>query len=176
MVSEDEKRKEWWEQSWLPEPPKQDQGLLLVRIESNHGPDAYGVSDNRLVFPSRETWDEIVEEVNAFYDLVGSAGIDYHNRTKALGIQGVNWEKHLQEQPQRLIELKEMPYSKYLQTLEWKATRERILKQANECCQLCYKKSGLHVHHKSYERRGEEWDEDLVVLCDQHHKWIHDIE
>jgi len=69
----------------------------------------------------------------------------------------------------RLDELKSMPYAKYLQTPEWNKRRKRAYKRARYKCQLCgAKNKGLNAHHNSkeaYTRRGEEWDSDLIVLC-----------
>jgi hypothetical protein len=70
----------------------------------------------------------------------------------------------------RLQALKTMPYQEYLQTPEWKAKREAALKRAWYCCQVCNdNKTPLHVHHRTYERRGHEQPEDLFVLCESCH-------
>lgn len=47
--------------------------------------------------------------------------------------------------------------------------RTRALKAVNFCCERCGSKRGLEVHHKTYERLGREWDQDLEVLCDDCH-------
>lgn len=73
----------------------------------------------------------------------------------------------------RLIELKTMPYREYLQTPEWKATRKQKLKRANYKCQLCNAGGVLNVHHRTYERRGNEDDNDLIVLCQPCHEIFH---
>ena len=74
----------------------------------------------------------------------------------------------------RLPELKSMPYKEYLQTPEWQQVRKRSLMLADNKCQVC-EASGveLHVHHKTYERRGEELPDDLIVLCKTCHEDIH---
>lgn len=76
----------------------------------------------------------------------------------------------------RLLELKNMKYDKYLKTLHWKTRRKEALKAANNKCQLCGSGGELHVHHKNYDRRGEELAEDLIVLCKECHAKHHDKE
>lgn len=77
---------------------------------------------------------------------------------------------------QRIRELATMPYKEYLQTPEWKETRKRALKRAGFSCQLCNSKDKiLNVHHRTYERRGNEQNNDLIVLCEDCHRKFHDI-
>lgn len=75
----------------------------------------------------------------------------------------------------RLEELKNMPYTEYLQTDEWAHTRQAALKRAHYRCQLCNSKQNLHVHHRTYERLGKEAAHDLVVLCEICHQKHHEI-
>lgn len=80
------------------------------------------------------------------------------------------------EENERINDLRSMSYERYLQTDHWKYLRKRKLRQASYKCQLCASKEDLSVHHNTYENRGNEKDEDLVVLCDKCHKKFHDIE
>lgn len=77
--------------------------------------------------------------------------------------------------PERLTELKTMKYCEYLLTPEWQATRFRALKRANNRCQYCGWRKGLHVHHRTYATRGCERDEDVIVLCSWCHESSHGI-
>lgn len=70
--------------------------------------------------------------------------------------------------------LRKMPYADYLKTDHWKETRQGALKRAGYRCQLCNAKGALHVHHRTYERRGSEIASDLLVLCADCHKTFHD--
>lgn len=72
------------------------------------------------------------------------------------------------------IALVTIPYEDYLQTTWWKNVREAALKRAEYRCQVCYSPNNLHVHHRTYERRGKEKDSDLTVLCSECHKLFHD--
>jgi len=71
-------------------------------------------------------------------------------------------------------DLKTMPYKEYLETKHWEITRKRILEKANYKCQLCSSKKNLNVHHNTYKNRGQEKDEDLIVLCKKCHTKFHD--
>jgi len=83
-------------------------------------------------------------------------------------------EKEQEKRQHRLQELRTMPYSEYLQTPEWKETRKKALKRAGFKCQLCNSAESLNVHHRTYERRGEEAYQDLIVLCKTCHSKHHD--
>lgn len=76
--------------------------------------------------------------------------------------------------PERLAELRALPYEEYLKTPEWLVTRKRILKRDNYTCQGCQaQKVLLHVHHYTYARLGCEDDEDLITLCEVCHDELH---
>lgn len=76
----------------------------------------------------------------------------------------------------RLDELAAMRYADYLQTPEWQARRTRALRAAGYRCQVCNSQGELHVHHRTYERRGREYASDLTVLCADCHRQYHGIE
>jgi len=75
--------------------------------------------------------------------------------------------------PERLRVLRGMPYVEYLQTPEWRKRRDRALHLAGWRCHRCQKKHDLQVHHRTYERLGEEHDDDLEVLCVGCHEGHH---
>lgn len=68
---------------------------------------------------------------------------------------------------------KKMPYYKYLQTEHWRVLREHKLLTVDNRCQLCYNEWNLQVHHRTYERLGNEKLEDLTVLCKECHELFH---
>lgn len=78
-----------------------------------------------------------------------------------------------QPTPQRLAELRTMPYEEYLQTPEWRQKRELALERDNYCCRVCNSDERLHVHHRTYVRRGNENLEDLTTLCEECHERYH---
>lgn len=67
-----------------------------------------------------------------------------------------------------------MPYRDYLRTSEWTARRTAALRRAGYRCQVCNRRDRLDVHHRTYERRGREAPEDLLVLCRDCHDRYHD--
>jgi replicative DNA helicase len=73
----------------------------------------------------------------------------------------------------RAIELNIMPYEQYLLTPEWQERRAQALERAGNRCQVCYSGDELNVHHRTYERRGNEAPADLTVLCQSCHGWFH---
>jgi 5-methylcytosine-specific restriction endonuclease McrA len=71
--------------------------------------------------------------------------------------------------PERLAELRAMPYQDYLKTQEWLRRRAAKLEIAEHRCQLCNGIQDLQVHHRTYERLGGEKMSDLLVLCSECH-------
>jgi 5-methylcytosine-specific restriction endonuclease McrA len=76
--------------------------------------------------------------------------------------------------PQRLAELRALPYSDYLKTPEWNRRRQVALKIAEHRCQLCNSEDSLTVHHRSYRNLGAEKYTDLIVLCWPCHQLFHE--
>lgn len=74
----------------------------------------------------------------------------------------------------RLTELQSMSYRDYLRTPEWRRTRAAALHRAGNACSLDVTHTDeLEVHHRTYERLGEELSTDLVVLCRRCHRIHH---
>ena len=73
---------------------------------------------------------------------------------------------------------RKMEYQEYLKTSYWRDTvRPAALKAAKGKCQTCNETKNLHVHHKTYQNRGNEHPnhmDDLIVLCAGCHSKIHD--
>jgi len=79
-----------------------------------------------------------------------------------------------EQQAAKLHELKTMPYAAYLKTDHWQDMRYQMMRRARFKCQLCSSSGTLHVHHRTYERRGQEDYKDLIVLCAHCHAKFHD--
>ena len=69
--------------------------------------------------------------------------------------------------------LRSLPYSEYLKTDHWQATRARALQRDGYQCRICASGKSLEVHHLTYERRGEERAIDLITLCERCHAAQH---
>jgi 5-methylcytosine-specific restriction endonuclease McrA len=76
---------------------------------------------------------------------------------------------------ERAAELAAMPYRDYLLSPEWKERRRIEFGASQRRCQSCGSRGRLHIHHLTYERRGHELPEDLVVICERCHREEHGI-
>jgi 5-methylcytosine-specific restriction endonuclease McrA len=66
-------------------------------------------------------------------------------------------------------------YIEHLAGIDWQVVRGDVLARANYRCEECGSPWGLQVHHKTYERLGNETLDDLVCLCRDCHRKKHDI-
>lgn len=64
-------------------------------------------------------------------------------------------------------------YANYLASHSWQDKAEAAKKRAGYTCLLCMSPHRLEVHHRTYDRLGNEWPEDLVVLCATCHQRHH---
>ena len=71
------------------------------------------------------------------------------------------------------VYLSTCPYAEYLQSPEWAEKRHQTLLFWDNRCSICGSINGLDVHHRTYERRAEEYANDLVVLCRSCHTIFH---
>lgn len=69
-----------------------------------------------------------------------------------------------------LTEERREQYVAYMRSPEWRARRDRALRDGGEKCAQCNSQKDLHVHHWSYERLGREQERDLEVLCKSCHR------
>lgn len=113
------------------------------------------VADGRVELAMRESWP-------AFRPTAGWVGI-------ASSVDGDIARGRLLRQR----ELETMDYRTYLASPEWRATRTEKVAEAGGRCELCNSPDSLHVHHRTYERRGNERTSDLTVLCRVCHEAYH---
>jgi len=74
----------------------------------------------------------------------------------------------------RADELRRMAYREYLRTPEWRKTRAAAIERAGHSCSLDVTHGDdLEVHHRTYERLGQELVADLVALCHACHALHH---
>jgi len=67
-------------------------------------------------------------------------------------------------------------YDDYLASPYWKERSAQKMKAVNYTCEECGASDTLlNTHHLTYERLGDELDEDLIVLCRRCHKKRHHI-
>ena len=123
--------------------------------------------DNSIHFRIRTHLNEISKKV--FRAICDSCWQDEKRKSSE------DYERQDSARKARLHELKTMPYQEYLQTHHWQSRRKQHLKSAGYRCQIC-NVSGvlLDVHHRTYERRGEEHYKDIIALCRDCHKLFHE--
>ncbi len=63
-------------------------------------------------------------------------------------------------------------YKEYLTSDIWLWVRHCMLKEFDRCY-TCNRKNTLQVHHKNYNRIGQEKSDDLLVLCKNCHTNLH---
>jgi hypothetical protein len=68
-------------------------------------------------------------------------------------------------------------YAAYINSPEWKAKRAQFWGDPDiaKGCAVCGGEASV-LHHKTYERVGEEALDDLAPLCDPCHRLVHDLE
>ncbi len=66
-------------------------------------------------------------------------------------------------------------YQRYLRSAGWRKRKQAALERADHRCQICNSKRRLHVHHRTYERLGDERAADLTVLCERCHRLFHGV-
>lgn len=66
-------------------------------------------------------------------------------------------------------------YKGYTRSKAWKERRARWYRDhPNAVCYVCLLRDGpLILHHRTYKRLGDELDQDLIPLCDKHHRKAH---
>lgn len=67
-------------------------------------------------------------------------------------------------------------YRSYIKSEKWKRLRNAILRKRGLRCERCRRyrqKRFLHIHHKTYERLGNELLNDLEILCVDCHSFEH---
>lgn len=111
---------------------------------------------------------------NAFTDVddIGrmySKSAEPSDKPSISGVQRVNPARVSEQKPY----LRTMPYDQYLRTEHWQSVRRAALARADYRCQICNSPKNLEVHHRTYERRGAERDNDVTVLCDKCHGRFH---
>ena len=83
--------------------------------------------------------------------------------------------------PERLRILGYSSYRSYLMSSHWQDVRRRFYASklvyrvnGQPCCDACRRMRKLSLHHRTYARLGQERLNDLMLVCDECHKMIHD--
>ena len=63
--------------------------------------------------------------------------------------------------------------TQYLKSNIWNMRRRNFYVRNKRECAVCGYKKGAELHHITYARKGNEADQDLIVLCRMHHDDFH---
>lgn len=78
----------------------------------------------------------------------------------------------------RLKELGYPTYARYLSSPHWGGVKRAWLASGLELrCFVCGTDRGVHLHHSSYQHLGCEQEhlEELIPLCNSHHRGLHNF-
>jgi len=64
-------------------------------------------------------------------------------------------------------------YGNYLHTDQWREKRRKVLNRDDHVCQSCLDRDATEVHHLTYARVGNEPLFDLIAVCSECHREIH---
>ena len=64
-------------------------------------------------------------------------------------------------------------YYDYIQSELWKNKSREFIRNAG-CCKKCGSKDDLECHHLNYDCLGKETEKDIIVLCKECHKFVHE--
>jgi len=82
-----------------------------------------------------------------------------------------------QRSPKRKIQspprIPKWNYQKYIRSAAWEAKKKKYREsKLPQTCLVCGSKK-IDLHHRTYKRLGNEWLNDLVPLCREHHEGVH---
>jgi len=66
-------------------------------------------------------------------------------------------------------------YESYLQSADWREKRLMVIRRESGLCQGCRKEQITQVHHRNYDRLGDELLTDLYGYCETCHKKSHGL-
>jgi len=73
-----------------------------------------------------------------------------------------------------------MTYTEYIKSREWLIKRTEVMANPYygrpNTCFLCRRKKNLIVHHLTYDRLGNEREDDLMILCSTCHNKTHTVD
>jgi len=150
-----------------------DKNLVIINENDIERIDHYS---NSLNYQDFKNWlDNNYKNGNtSILSLINNESLEYCTGENNNKIYMLNDEEYITDENIYLKKLKEMPYEDYLKTMHWKIIKYFITFRANYECQLCRtSKDIINVHHNTYNNRGEEKFEDLIVLCQKCHKKFH---
>ena len=88
-------------------------------------------------------------------------------------------ERQAERQAEREQETRDWweSYDRYLESPGWRHRRQLVLQRAGGLCEGCRERPATQVHHttyRTYNRAGREMCFELVAICDDCHRLIHE--
>jgi hypothetical protein len=68
-----------------------------------------------------------------------------------------------------------LAYDRYINSTAWERRRAAFFATHPKVCRACGATEGIHLHHHTYRRLGQEPDRDLVPLCPHCHSLVHEL-
>ncbi len=108
-----------------------------------------------------------------------------NERPRLKAINALWFNLTIRNEEATILELRKLPYELYLKTKHWAKVRAAQILIHRALCQeqSCYAmgeswymdnwEADLHVHHLTYDNKGNERYTDLVLLCSKHHAQWH---
>lgn len=56
-------------------------------------------------------------------------------------------------------------YRRHLRSSKWRYLKARVVNSRGQKCERCGARFGLQLHHKTYQRLGDELPSDVELLC-----------
>lgn len=66
-------------------------------------------------------------------------------------------------------------YEDYITSSKWEKRKVAYYAKHEKLCAACKCTENIHLHHHTYDRMGNELDDDLVPLCQEHHDLVHKL-
>lgn len=135
-----------------------------------------------------EAVERIAPELKVMFRLMSALNVDYAGALEQMAEHTNEWANYMEKIAEAIytgnldglspeaykLALQQMDYPDYLQTKHWQGVRKAALERALNRCQVCNTDTKvLHVHHRTYENRGNEQPEDVIVLCSSCHSLFH---
>lgn len=93
---------------------------------------------------------------------------------QARALAKIKYEQEKAQREQKKLEWQQWYNAEYLASEKWQDIRRRVLARAGHTCEGCGINSATQVHHLTYEHVGHEFLFELLALCRDCHKRIHD--
>jgi hypothetical protein len=118
-----------------------------------------------------------MKELQEFIDslLVVNKKVSYNATTFKETLTIIN-SIPLKQQKQLAEAIKKMEYADFITTPYWKLLAQHIKVKAKHRCRVCNSNDVLHIHHRTYDHHGYEYqnfETELICLCGNCHGIFH---